>query len=306
MSTGLREWAGRRGWQAVAGPPSVLDEVRAELEGRREAGEVDAAVYRDWLSGFRYRDDGAVPEPRAVIVVSVPRPTHVVTFTCGADVVETLLPPTYVGYGGLFDEVARALRSEVLGPGHRLARLAAPLKAVAARLGLVSYGRNNIAYGAGTGSYHQLVGYLTDAAVESVPSRSPEMLAACLGCRACAAACPTAAIPDDRFLLHAERCLALFTETAGDFPSWLPAGVHHCLVGCLICQRVCPANSGRFRVEPAGVAFDAAESDAIVTDGGERTAPVWEGIRGKLAAAGLAEYEPVLARNLQALLRRAR
>jgi hypothetical protein len=68
---------------------------------------------------------------------------------------------------------------------------------------------------------------------------------------------------------------------------------------------VCPANAGRFRVEPAEVAFDAAESDAIVADDGERNAPVWEGIRGKLVAAGLADYEPVLARNLRALLRRA-
>jgi epoxyqueuosine reductase len=284
----------------------VLEEVRAELESRRETGQVDAAVFRDWLAGFRYLDDEAVPEPRALIVVSVPRPTHAVTFTRGDDAVETLLPPTYVGYNGLFDRVAQALRSEVLGPRHRLVRLAAPLKAVAARLGLVKYGRNNIAYGAKAGSYQQLVGYLTDAAVETVPPREPEMLAACLDCRACVAACPTGAIPDDRFLLHAERCLALFTETAGDFPSWLPDRIHHCLVGCLICQRVCPANAGRFRVEPAGLAFDATETDAIVADGGERTAPVWEGIREKLAAAGLADYEPVLARNLQALLRRAR
>lgn len=305
MGTGLGAWAGRRGWQAVAGPLSVLDDVRAELEARRETGQVDAAVYRDWLSSFRYGDDEAVREPRAVIVVSVPRPTHVVTFMRGADVVEALLPPTYAGYGTLFEEVARALRSEVLGPDHRLARLAAPLKAVAARLGLVRYGRNNISYGADAGSYHQLVGYLTDAAVEIVPPRSPEMLAACLGCQVCVAACPTAAISHDRFLLHAERCLTLFSETAGEFPGWLSGGVHHCLVGCLICQRVCPANAGLFRVEPAEVAFDAAESDAIVADDGERNAPVWEGIRGKLVAAGLADYEPVLARNLRALLRRA-
>ena len=39
----------------------------------------------------------------------------------------------------------------------------APIKTVAAMLGLVRYGRNNIAYADGIGSYLQLCGYITDA-----------------------------------------------------------------------------------------------------------------------------------------------
>jgi epoxyqueuosine reductase len=56
--------------------------------------------------------------------------------------------------------------------------------------------------------------------------------------------CPTGAIPSDRFLIRAERCIVFHNEKPSNipFPSWINVSWHNCLVGCLHCQNVCPHN----------------------------------------------------------------
>jgi hypothetical protein len=54
--------------------------------------------------------------------------------------------------------------------------------------------------------------------------------------------CPTAAIKPDQFLLHAEYCLTFHNEKRGEFPEWIGTPAHHCLVGCMRCQIICPEN----------------------------------------------------------------
>ncbi|UCC11634.1 MAG: 4Fe-4S binding protein [candidate division WOR-3 bacterium] len=68
------------------------------------------------------------------------------------------------------------------------------------------------------------------------------MLDECHECTLCQRACPTGAIPDDRFLLRAERCIAFHNEHERDFPDWLRPEWHNALVGCMLCQKVCPVN----------------------------------------------------------------
>jgi len=125
-------------------------------------------------------------------------------------------------------------------------------------------------------------------------------LPACENCRVCLEACPTGAITEERFLLHAERCLTWHNEISGGWPDWLPADAHHCLVGCLKCQEVCPQNQGRLRYESLDVSFDASETDLILSGQCEND----EGIKAKLTEIGLAGYAPVLGRNLKALMNR--
>ena len=146
----------------------------------------------------------------------------------------------------------------------------APLKALAARLGLVRYGRNNVTYAPGIGSYLQLIGCVTDAALP-VPAdwtpQEPQLLDLCETCGECETACPTGAIGSDRVLLHAERCLTLANEATATFPDWLPSSAHHCLIGCLLCQRACPENA-RLEVEDTGIVFTAEETAALLAGSG--------------------------------------
>jgi len=36
--------------------------------------------------------------------------------------------------------------------------------------------------------------------------------------------------------------LTFFNEKSGDFPEWVDPSWHNCLIGCMICQDICPVN----------------------------------------------------------------
>jgi epoxyqueuosine reductase len=94
------------------------------------------------------------------------------------------------------------------------------------------------------------------------------MMEACRKCSACLRHCPAGAITGERFLLHAERCLTFHNEKPGDVPfaDWIDPAWHHCLVGCLQCQRVCPQNRQVWSWVQEGVAFSEEET-ALLLEG---------------------------------------
>jgi epoxyqueuosine reductase len=233
-----------------------------------------------------------------------------------------MVPPTYVSYTAIFDRILKEIQT-LVGADVRFERMGAPYKAVAARAGLVSYGRNNITYTSQFGSYQQIAGFLTDmdpAEHGGTPSaiQEPRMMDRCRDCRVCRNACPTGAIGSDRFLLHAERCLTFLNEYRVPWPTWLPHGVHNCITGCMRCQECCPANRDRLNTVELPETFTLEETQVILADGETwmegtvvrppepetpRTGPVWDGIRAKLDKVGLAGMDDVIGRNLRALIR---
>jgi epoxyqueuosine reductase len=299
----LLRWAAQRGYQVGWGSPTALAVAREDVLSRRRSGELDPGFFEANLAGFE-SFEAPWEGPATVVVVVMPRPAHVVAFTVDGRQVETVFPPTYVRYQPLFEEVRQDLQEHGL-PGTRVERLNVPLKALAARLGLVRYGRTNVTYAPGLGSYIQLFGYLTDAELR-LPEQwrpcEPELLPECDGCWVCLAACPTGAIGDDRVLLHGERCLTVVNENPGPWPEWVPPSAHTCIIGCLACQRACPANQ-ELPIERTGVVFTAEETEALLGDGGAHEDPAWDGVRAKLERLGLPYQEQqVLGRNLRALL----
>ncbi len=301
MIEALRRWAGERGYMVAWGPVEVVEEARAEIVRRHSSAEVDDGFYREELQSLAQGE--ALRDCERVVVVSMPRPAHLVGFEMDGGRLEALLPPTYLRYRQTFEDVRQDLESNGLA-GARLDHLVWPLKSVAARLGLIRYGRNNIAYAGHIGSYMQLCAFLTGAPLplpQGWRPTEPELLPECDGCGACMAACPTGAIGDDRVLLHAERCLTHLNENPGDWPGWLPKSSHHCLIGCLLCQRVCPANP-ELPIERTGLRFSAADTRSLLGDtepGGYRPET---GMGHKLAWLGQPGVQPVLGRNLRALL----
>ena len=299
----LRRWATQRGYQVGWGLPAAAAAARDAVVSRGRSGELEVTLYRDNLAWFE--DGGRIPwdGPATVVVVVMPRPAHTVGFTVGGRIMEAVFPPTYVRYRPLFEEVRQDLQRHGL-PGARVEQLDVPLKSLAARLGLVRYGRNNVTYAPGIGSYCQLFGYVTDAALP-LPAdwqpHEPALLDECADCPICRAMCPAGAIGADRVLLHAERCLTLVNESPGAWPDWIPPSVHHCIVGCLLCQRTCPANP-ELPFENSGIVFTAAETNALLAGTDEPEGPVGDGIRVKLEQLGQSYRDPSLGRNLRALV----
>ncbi len=317
MNALWQTWAEQRGYRMVWGEPSELREVLAEIDARRERGELEARFDQENLRQFDHLDQQTMQAMRTLVIISVRRPAHRLVFKRKQGTLEAIVPPTYANYSLLAEQIRADLDANVLHGKGEIRTLHVPLKLMAARLGLVTYGRNNLTYVRGWGSYHQLAGFLTSIDLQPRqaprPSRSREanggrsagrLQAACLNCRKCISACPTGALAGDRFLIRAERCLTLVNEQPGVWPDWIPASAHQCLVGCLVCQQTCPVNRKRLQFENSTPVFSEAETAKILAGDGNETDPAWNRIRVKLTQAGLRKYVPVLTRNLRALAAR--
>jgi epoxyqueuosine reductase len=301
MKEVLRTWAEKRGYRIASGGLHVLDEIRDTLQERRDRGDIDPAFFLENLASFTYLQNISLENPRSVILVAVPRPAHILSFRYREKDIETILPPTYVRYRRTYDDVRDDVRQALSRTGHGVELLSAPLKALGERLGLLSYGRNNIGYIEGLGSFVQLVGLLTDIPVEEgrSPCRSEAaLLDQCVKCRVCGAACPTGAIGPDRFLLRAEKCYTLFSESFNPIPEGLKPPSPQCLVGCLKCQEICPENKGRLRFENAAVSFSAEETELFLEQA-EGAGSASDAILPKFRELGLSENLRLYARNLK-------
>ena len=274
---GLRRWAEEKNRRFAVSGLDVLETVRRKLEKRRDDGQIDTDFFQENLGEISRRGDFGVDKPESLIVVSAPRPAHMISIKIGERDVDVVIPPTYYRYRAFFDEILEELKG-VLGEATGIAVLKVPLKSLSAHLGLTLYGRNNVTYVPGFGSYHQLCGYVVGGeagrwlreALGSPAAQAGEgSLERCATCRACVKACPTGAVRADRFLISADKCYTLFSEKSGPIQKKTRLPKSACLFGCLECQVVCPENLGRPRLESTGISFTADETEALL-DVGER------------------------------------
>lgn len=241
----------RYGTFSVRHLPELRDWL-AELDRRHALSS--NATFRKYIAGFRFAPPKEMPEARSVILVSTRDRICSVRFHVNGAPRDVLIPSGYVMQGFSGGDIEDRVRHDVLGGrrGQLRQRLRLPLKTVAVRSGLAEYGRNNITFVEGFGSFHGLQGFWTD---RELPDhwRPLRMMRQCRGCSICARACPTGAFSSRHFTIDAGRCLALYNELDDPFPAWLPARAHHTLIGCLRCQYTCPANRDHIRpVESLG------------------------------------------------------
>lgn len=297
----LEKWTKERGYRIAWGSKTIVESVRREIRDRRIASQLDPRFFEHELEAVTR--GGLDDFGQTIIVIAKPRPAHVVSFDLGGEILDALLPPTYFRYRSTFEDVRQDLAANGL-PGAQIEHLVAPLKAIACRLGLVRYGRNNICYAPDMGSYFQLCAYETDATIPQ-PNTSgidaTSLLAECENCGVCLSMCPTDSIREDRVLLRAERCLTFLNENPGDWPGWINPKIHNCLLGCLECQRTCPANH-ELPIEHSGLCFSAVETRLLLSSDVAADDRAETGIRAKLAWLGQPYAEGVLGRNLRALV----
>jgi epoxyqueuosine reductase len=322
------DWAGKRGYRIAWAAGEILRTIRNKLEARRNSGLIDEPFFRENLASFDFPDLNSTESHLHVIAVAVPRPAHVLRVSPQGRTIDCLIPPTYVQYRRTFDDVLADLRKNVFRESGRLEILKVPLKSLAVHMGLVSYGRNNIAYVPEYGSGFQLCGYAVteletgrgsdreggtvERAVDEgdrIQAVAPResMMEPCVSCRACVKACPTGAICEERFMISAERCFTLHSESSGPIPDWIRPPSPMSLIGCITCQEICPVNKGKLKYVPAGVEFTAEETEALLDAGrsgdwnrSESGAVV--SARAKFDSLGMSESAAVFGRNLALLL----
>jgi epoxyqueuosine reductase len=265
METTLASELERRGLNGRAVSIDRLRELQDEIESRHRTSSFDAAFSDQLGTHFDFAPPRDLQRPRSLIVAAVGDRQVRFSFSWNGSRRHLVVPPTYL-HAGESDQRVEAILTNILEPeGYRVRIAALPKKLLAVRSGLAEYGRNNIAYVPGMGSLVRLTVFYSDMPCEKDEWQEPTMMDRCRDCSACRNICPTGAITGDRFLLRAELCTTFHNEQPAhvDFPSWLDRSCHHCLVGCLHCQRVCPENRDVRGWIEEGAEFSAQETAAL-------------------------------------------
>lgn len=293
----------QKGYKGKIVSADHIPDLRKGVHKLQEQNLLDPYFYEEYKSYFEFEPEVDFPQIRSLFIISVPVPQFEANFHWNNKVFSLLIPSTYL-YGLKIINQMIELVSEILEPsGYKVAYASLPQKTLAVRCGLAEYGRNNITYVSGMGSFHRLTTLYSDFPTEEDNWQELQMMDLCKECSACTRKCPTGAIPTDRFLLRAERCITFHNEQPGEipFPEWIDPKGHNCLVGCLHCQKVCPANKKVINWTEPGPEFSEEETTLILDGKGYDNLPI--GTKEKIEKFDLVNYYEVLPRNLSPLFK---
>jgi len=288
-----------KGYRGVVVPIERLAELKSEIENGLNQGKIDAQLYNKRLIYFQFDVAAKFPRARSIIVTAAAQPQRKMNFRYNGRTHSVIIPPTY--YGDTDKQIRSMLQNLLVFNDYRLYEATLPEKMLATHSGLAKYGKNNIAYVEGMGSFVSLRAFVSDMPPGTSAWSEPQMMKACNKCKACLNECPTGAIVADRFQVHGERCLTFFNEASEDFPGWLERSWHNSLVGCMKCQLVCPVNKSFFQWVEDGEDFSEAETQLILKKMPADRMPS-ETVH-KISRCYMTEYLELLPRNLRALLR---
>jgi len=279
-----------------------LPDLQEDIEDLHKQGFLDENFYQERLTGFGYTLPESMAEAKSIIVVAVPQPQTRVTFSWKGEIIPLVIPPTYLHSKEVIQRLETLLKEILALYGYQATYAVLPLKLLAARSGLSRYGKNNISYVDGIGSFYRIAAFYSDFPCQQDSWQNVQLMERCQQCSACMQECPTGAIVDGRFLLYAERCLTFLNEKPGDmaFPSWVDYAWHNCLVGCLFCQKICPQNKKYLNWIEAGAEFSEEETLLML-----QRVPLDQlssNTVTKLRQDNLIDYFDVIPRNLEAIL----
>jgi epoxyqueuosine reductase len=280
-------------------PVRHIPELQEDIEKLRRQGLLDKHLAEAYLQ-FNYDVAAGLPGAQTLIIISYPQPLTRANFIWHGKVYHGDIPPTYIGKAD-DAHVKDALTAIVGRDGFKVTRVHLPVKTLAVRSGLAQYGKNNITYVPGFGSFHRLVAFASDNPCQEDTWGELKMMKACEGCFRCQENCPTGCIPKDRFLLHAENCLTRYNEREDLLESWIKPDWHNALIGCMRCQTVCPVNKKQLAVIVPGPVFSEAETALLLQKTPLDALP--DETRLKLSAIAMDDLYNVLARNLDVLIK---
>ncbi len=282
---------------------SHIQDLRNDIVGRKEKHLFDPDFYKERLTFFTFQVPDTLKEAKSLIIVAIPSAQTPLKFHWAGKTINLILPPTYRGYNKNIKNMGEYLEKLLASEGYRVIPAKLPQKLLTVRSGLAKYGRNNITYITGLGSFYQPTVFYSDLPLEDDQWMEPLMMARCESCKACLNKCPTGAIAEDRFLLHAERCLVFHNERSASlpFPEWINPGVHNSIMGCMLCQENCPEDKPFLDWFEGGEEFSEEETTLILNGIEKKLLP--KNTYQKLERLELLDDLDKLPRNLSVFIR---
>ena len=285
------------GLRAAFLPYSRIETVKKHYDELAEKnGNTDHT--KDAVKHFYNNQPPDLPfTPLSFLIIAQPSDPGQVIFRTNGKSVAVPVPPTYLGYVSENEKLNSILESAA--KGYQTARSKGmSQKLLAVYSGLGRYGRNNICYIEGFGSYFSIHAYYTDIPCDDI-SHPLRFLDECETCGLCRQNCPTGAIGEYN-VIDCARCLTMLNERKDPMPDWLSPKVHHTLIGCLRCQEICPKNMALPVMTVHTLELDEDETRALLSTDSAELQPELE---HKLKSFGMHEYFlSVIGRNAKLVL----
>ena len=238
----LRVWAEELGFAKAALCPATA------FEQARQAVSRQAPLAERRQLRFEPEEDDSRTKSLAVLLWPY-APPHL---TQG----EMLFVDSYYPASNLAYHAAKKLEERLTAAGcFAKANVSYPAKEAAVRAGLGRIGRNSLLITPEFGTHVVIILMATDIACDLVEDDACEEKMGCLGCGRCAAACPSGAM-NQQGLAHPERCLRNFMMEGNVTPEPLRKRMGMRLLGCDICQRVCPMQPDLAHTVPIEIRLD--------------------------------------------------
>lgn len=259
LASDLADLGARAGLDALGvASAEPFDDVRAEIERRRDAG-LHGGMQFTFRNPARSTDPGRiVPGARSLVVGALRTPAARL-----ADVAEGRMRIAAYARHDHYASLRRGLEvvADRLRDDGWTARVVADDnalvdRAAAVRAGIGWWGRNANVLLPGRGSWFVLGSVVTDA---SLPASEP-VPDGCGTCRRCLDLCPTGAILEGG-VVDARRCLAWLVQAPGPIPREFREALGGRLYGCDDCQEACPV--GRPERAADGTVDPAADVEAL-------------------------------------------
>jgi epoxyqueuosine reductase len=235
----------------------------------------------------------------SIIVVAAPVTPVKLGFNYRGNHYSFEAPPLSGDYDQDLACIIKTITHEIGPPGYHLADSNLPTKVLASHTGLLQNGINNMGYILGMGSFFRLNSFFSDLPVaETGWDEIHRVAPQCRECGLCIDACPTGCFSQEVY--DVSRCLSLLSKEPSDFPDWVKKKWHNSLIGCRVCQQVCPMNRSVIEETANGAEFSEAETVAILS--AVPFEKLEQSTRDKLRFFHLVPFYSILPRNLRLLL----
>ena len=278
-----------------------IPELESEIVRLYKDSFIDEEFYRKYLLDYFYFSIAEKQSSiQSLIIIATPSPPINIKFNINRSVFRFKIPPTYsdkIIVNGNIKNITSQLFDD---NGYKTIPVVLPKKLIAVHSGLAKFGKNNICYVPGMGSYNRITLFGSDLPCIHDYWQELKILDQCNNCKACLNHCPTNAIEDDKFIINAVRCLTHYNEQIDPFPEWIENKWHNSIVGCMRCQDICPVNQKDVDIPEKEDEFSNSETNLILKGGSFEELPIE--LQVKIKNLCMDHYYHQISRNLAVLI----